>query len=291
MTTHAPSTPNPSLRKFAVIGNPVAHSRSPFIHQAFAHQTGVSLLYDRLCAPLDNFAGTVKQFFTDGGVGLNVTVPFKEQAWQMAHDGLSERARVAGAVNTLWMQNGQLKGCNTDGIGLLNDLERQGQNLTGKRILLVGAGGAAKGVVLPLLEAGCARLHVVNRTVEKAIALQAAMTDATPASAAPLSAGGLDSAEGLWDIVINATSSSIDDKAPALQGVSFAPNALAYDMFYATRPTAFMRWAKDAGAAHVCDGLGMLVGQAAVSFQIWNGVLPDVAPVLAALRAQLHAAQ
>ena len=172
MTTQAPSTPDPTLRKFAVIGNPVAHSRSPFIHQAFGHQTGGSLVYDRLCAPLDNFAGTVKHFFADGGVGLNVTVPFKEQAWQMAQDGLSERARVAGAVNTLWMQDGQLKGCNTDGIGLLNDLERQGQNLAGKRILLVGAGGAAKGVVLPLLETGCARLHVVNRTVDKALALK-----------------------------------------------------------------------------------------------------------------------
>lgn len=289
MTTPAPHISNPALRKFAVIGNPVAHSRSPFIHEAFAAQTGVSLVYERLCAPLENFAGTVKQFFDDGGVGLNVTVPFKEQAWQMARDGLSERARVAGAVNTLWMQDGHLKGCNTDGIGLLNDLERQGQNLTGKRILLVGAGGAAKGVALPLLEAGCAKLHIVNRTVEKAVALHAAMMDAAPTYALPLSAGGLDSADGQWDIVINATSSSIDDKAPELLGARFAPNALAYDMFYATRPTAFMRWAERAGAAHVCDGLGMLVGQAAVSFQIWNGVLPDVGPVLIALRAQLHA--
>ncbi len=281
------TTPPPAPKKFAVIGNPVAHSKSPFIHAAFSAQTGIALEYARICAPLDDFEATVEAFFATGGSGLNITVPFKERAWAMAANGLSERARLAGAVNTLWQENGQIKGCNTDGVGLLTDLRRQLADPDGKRVLLIGAGGAAKGVTFPLLQAGCSHLHIINRTAQRALELREAITAHHPDVAGRLSAGSLDALDGAWDIVINATSSSIEDQAPAVGGLVFAPDALAYDMFYAAQPTAFMRFASATGAARVADGLGMLAGQAAVSFQIWNGVMPDIEPVLTALRQQI----
>ncbi len=271
-----------------MIGNPVAHSRSPFIHAAFGQQTGIALEYEKLCAPMDGFAPAVAQFFSAGGIGLNVTVPFKEQAWALAQHGLSDRAKIAGAVNTLWQDNGQLKGCNTDGVGLLTDLRRQDADPKNKKVLLVGAGGAAKGVAFPLLEAGCAQLHVINRTSERATALRESVLQHKPTLGDRLTAGDLNSANGQWDIVINATSSSLGDQVPAIAGLSFADGSMAYDMFYAAQPTAFMRYASQQGASKVCDGLGMLVGQAAVSFDIWHGVMPDVAPVLQALRKQLN---
>lgn len=278
---------SPAPKKFAVVGNPVAHSKSPFIHAAFSAQTGIALTYERICAPLDAFEATVEAFFAEGGSGLNITVPFKERAWAMAGNGLSERARLAGAVNTLWQENGQLKACNTDGVGLLTDLRRLGADPEDRRVLLIGAGGAAKGVTLPLLQAGCSHLHIINRTAERAQQLREALTIHQPDAARRLSAGPLDELNGHWDVVINATSSSIDDQAPAIPGLSFAPDALAYDMFYAPQATAFMRFARAAGASRVADGLGMLTGQAAVSFQIWNGVMPDIDPVLTALRQQI----
>lgn len=283
------NAPNSSkmTRKFAVVGNPVAHSKSPFIHESFSRQTGIALSYDRLCATVDAFESTVSDFFLKGGCGLNITVPFKEQAWALAQEGLSERARIAGAVNTLWQENGVLKGCNTDGVGLLTDLHRLNANPEHKRVLLIGAGGASKGVIFPLLEAGCAHLHVINRTAERALALRDSVISYTPDAAERLHAGALDSPDGAWDIVINATSSSMGDRAPAVSNLQLNPNALAYDMFYAAEPTAFMRFAQEAGADRVSDGLGMLVGQAAASFQIWNGVLPDIDPVLATLRQQI----
>lgn len=274
-------------KKFAVVGNPVAHSKSPFIHESFGTQTGIALSYERICAPVDDFESTVHDFFLKGGHGLNITVPFKEQAWALAQDGLSERARIAGAVNTLWQENGVLKGCNTDGVGLLTDLRRLNADPENKRVLLIGAGGASKGVIFPLLEAGCAHLHVINRTAGRALALRDAVLKHRPDATDRLHAGSLDGLEGVWDIVINATSSSMGGQAPAVSNLQLNPNALAYDMFYATQPTAFMRFAQRAGADRVSDGLGMLVGQAAASFQIWNGVLPDIDPVLAALRQQI----
>jgi len=284
--------------RYAVIGNPVAHSRSPRIHALFAEQTGVRLAYDRVLAPVDGFTEAVNAFFAAGGRGLNVTVPFKEEAWRLA-DCLSARAQTAGAVNTLWQQDGQLHGCNTDGVGLVGDLQRlvacsvgySGARLAGGRILLVGAGGAARGVLQPLLDAGCAQIRVVNRTAARAVELARDWQHAAIA----VEAGGLPDATqpGGWDVVINATASSLTGAAPALPTGLYAKNALAYDMMYgggySQYATPFMQAALTDGAALAADGLGMLVGQAAESFYLWHGVRPEVAPVLAALRAELGA--
>ncbi|TEA79095.1 shikimate dehydrogenase [Allopusillimonas ginsengisoli] len=276
--------------RYGVIGNPIAHSRSPFIHEQFARQTGIALSYDRLLAPLDGFASTVTAFFAEGGGGLNVTVPFKEQAFALAQAHLSPRAQLAGAVNTLWMKDAALHGCNTDGVGLLEDLTRLGYAPAGRRILLIGAGGAAKGVIFPLLSAGCERLRVVNRNAERALHLREHITTHEPGLASRLEAGGLAQAAGAWDIVINATSSSLGASALALPGGLYAPGALAYDMVYGSQPTPFMQQAGQSGATHTADGLGMLVSQAAASFAIWHGTTPDTQEVLAALRRQLVSA-
>ena len=278
-------TPTPP--RFAVVGNPIAHSRSPAIHQEFGRQLGIALSYETLLAPIDGFAAAITAFFDQGGSGLNITLPFKEEAFALASANLSERAQLAGAVNTLWMKGGCLHGCNTDGVGLLNDIQRLGVSIAGKRILLVGAGGAAKGVVYPLLHAQCAALRIVNRNPARALDLQAHAAGLLPQFAARLSAGGLDQAQGQWDIVLNATSSSLSSQAPSLPGVDYARGALAYDLVYAAEPTAFMQQAKTKGAQYVADGLGMLVAQAAASFAIWHGRTPDITPVLALLRRQL----
>lgn len=279
---------SPSTRRFAVVGNPVKHSRSPAIHEAFGRQTGIPLRYGLLESPLDGFARSVDGFFAQGGWGLNVTVPFKEEAHALCGTGLSERARLAGAVNTLWMQDGGLRGCNTDGVGLLADIARQGIDVAGKRVLLIGAGGAAKGVLFPLLEAGCARLRIVNRSAGRAQGLKDHLDAQLAEHAGKVSAGALDRAEGEWDIVINATSSSLAGEAPAIAGARYAPGALAYDMMYGPHPTPFLVQARAAGAGHVADGLGMLVEQAAEAFFIWNGVRPDAGPVLAHLRSRMQ---
>jgi len=274
-----------AIPRYAVIGHPVTHSRSPRIHELFALQTGVSLVYARLDAPRDGFTTTVHDFFSAQGRGLNVTVPFKQEAWSLA-DQLSPRARLAGAVNTLWQQNGVLHGCNTDGVGLVNDLLRLKAHLAGGRILLIGAGGAARGVLQPLLEAGCAQLRVVNRTASRAQQLaQAWRHSGGPA----IEAGALSDASHAkgWDVVINASASSLGGHAPDLPAGLYADGALGYDMMYAAQATPFMHQAAADGAATVADGLGMLVGQAAESFRLWHGVTPDFAPVLATLRAEL----
>ncbi len=286
--TNSPSSTDRT--RFGVIGNPIAHSRSPSIHEQFARQCGIPLSYERILAPLDGFAETVAAFFREGGGGLNVTVPFKEQAFALAQEHLSPRARLAGAVNTLWLSQDALHGCNTDGVGLLNDLIRLGYAPAGRRILLIGAGGAAKGVIYPLLNAGCERLRVVNRSAERALQLRAHIVDHEPGLAARLEAGSLEQAAGAWDIVINATSSSLGSSALALPQGLYAPGALAYDMVYASQPTPFMQQASHTGAAQAADGLGMLVSQAAASFAIWHGVTPDTQDVLATLRRQLASA-
>jgi shikimate dehydrogenase len=280
-------SPTPASR-YAVIGNPVSHSRSPDIHSRFALQTGISLVYNTLCAPLDGFDAAVRRFFDEGGSGLNVTVPFKLQAHALAKSHLSERARRAAAVNTLWLEDGALQGCNTDGIGLVADLKRLAGALDGSRVLLVGAGGASRGVIQPLLEAGCEHILIVNRTPDRAAALVQSWQGDPDAQR--LTAGSLaDAATGQpWNIVINATASSLDNLAPELPPGLYAPGALAYDMMYGPAPTAFMHQALRDGAAQTADGLGMLVGQAAESFRIWHGVRPDVPPVLEALRASLE---
>ena len=277
--------------RYAVIGNPVAHSRSPAIHRLFGEQTGIRLDYDRIEAPIDRFTPTVGDFFSNGGRGLNVTVPFKLQAWQLAQEHLSARAEQAQAVNTLWMQDGALHGCNTDGPGLVDDLMRLGVFSGQPDILVVGAGGATRGVIGPLLQAGARRLHVVNRTRQRAVDLVDWWLHRDPALKDRISAGGLDDAARAngWDLVINASASSLGDAAPALPGGLYARGSLAYDMMYSALPTPFMRQASADGAGHTADGLGMLVAQAAVSFAIWHGIKPDIAPVLQAIRAEFDA--
>lgn len=277
--------------RYAVIGNPVAHSRSPAIHRLFGEQTGIRLVYDRIEAPIDRFASTVADFFARGGGGLNVTVPFKLQAWQLAQEHLSARAEQAQAVNTLWIHEGSLHGCNTDGPGLVDDLTRLGMVAAHSDILIVGAGGATRGVIGPLLQAGARRLHVVNRTRQRAVDLVDWWLHRDPALQHRLSAGGLDEAARAngWDLVINASASSLGDAAPALPRGLYAKGSLAYDMMYSAMPTPFMRQASADGASRTADGLGMLVAQAAVSFTIWHGVKPEIAPVLQAIRAELDA--
>ncbi len=267
--------------RYAVIGNPIAHSKSPQIHAQFAAQTGQNLQYEKLLAPLDGFATTVGQFRAEGGRGLNITVPFKLEAAQYA-SRLTPAAQQAGAVNTLIFSGAEVLGDNTDGVGLVRDLTRNLQQLLqGRRILLLGAGGAARGVLQPLLDQQPAVLALANRTVEKAQALVALFAGKIQASGFAALAGQQ------FDVVINATASSLQDEAPPLPAGIYAADALAYDMMYAAQPTAFMRAAQAAGATHVSDGLGMLVEQAAQSFYLWRGVRPETAAVLAELRGQI----
>ena len=274
----------------AVVGNPIEHSRSPAIHQQFAAQTGIALRYDRILAPLDGFARTAREFFDAGGRGLNITVPFKLEAWELARAHLSQRATLAQAVNTLWTEQGALHGCNTDGVGLVQDLQRLTALNADTRVLLIGAGGAARGVLGPLLDAGCARLHVINRTALRAHELIAQHQKLAPVAPHKLTAGSLDEigSPESWDLVINSSSSSLSGEAPAVAPHLYAKNAWAYDMMYAQNATPFMLQAQRDGAAQTSDGLGMLVGQAAESFYIWHGVRPDIEPVLANLRAALR---
>ena len=270
--------------RYAVIGNPIAHSKSPAIHAAFAAQTEQDLSYEALLAPLDGFADAVAAFRASGGRGMNITVPFKEEAWRLA-DRLTERARLAGAVNTFVFSDDVL-GDNTDGAGLVRDLETLGCRLPGTRVLLLGAGGAARGVILPLLDAGVARLFIANRTADKARALQAQFASRDRRGA--LGAGGwADAAEAPYDVVINATSASLSDEAPPLPAGLYAPDSLAYDMVYGRGLTAYLKQAREQGAARLADGLGMLVEQAAEAFALWRGVRPDTAAVRATLRAAL----
>jgi shikimate dehydrogenase len=281
-------TQDSDTRLCAVIGNPIGHSRSPFIHSLFAQQAKLNLRYEKIEAPLMGFASTVATFFANGGAGLNVTVPFKEEAFALAQGRVDENARLAGAANTLLLRDGQIAGANTDGTGLLGDFERLRIDLADKNVLLVGAGGAARGIAFPLLDAGCAHLRIVNRNPRRAQSLSRHLCDTAPAIASRVSAGGLDEAQGQWDVVINATSSSLGGTAPELPGISYGPQSLAYDLVYSAQPTAFMRQAGALGAGTVADGLGMLVAQAAESFQLWHRYRPDIEPVLAALRQLLQ---
>jgi shikimate dehydrogenase len=286
-------TEAPPLARYAVIGNPIAHSRSPQIHAMFAEQTGKPLRYERLLAPVDGFADAVAAFVAEGGLGLNVTVPFKLDAYALAAGRLSNRARLAGAVNTLSWRDGAWHGCNTDGVGLVSDLLRLGVRLAGAAVLLVGAGGAARGVLQPLAEAGCARIHIVNRTASKAEELAASWRDSGVSPQTAVTGGSLADAAtpSGWNLVVNATASGLQNAAPDLPPGLYAPGAAGYDMMYGAQPTAFMKQAEADGAALTADGLGMLVGQAAESFYIWHGLRPDPAPVLAALREALQAGQ
>lgn len=266
--------------RYAVFGNPIAHSKSPHIHGLFAAQTQQDLTYEALLAPLDNFAAFARDFFIQGR-GANVTVPFKEEAFQLA-DELSERAQRAGAVNTLHrLENGRLLGDNTDGAGLLRDLTvNAGLSLQGKRVLLLGAGGAVRGVLAPLLAEQPACVVIANRTLAKAETLAQLFADL-----GDVRASTFDALQGPFDLIINGTSASLSGELPPLNdGLIQAGQSVCYDMMYSQEPTAFNRWAASLGAARTLDGLGMLVEQAAEAFLLWRGVRPDSAPVLASLR-------
>ncbi|HJV25297.1 MAG TPA: shikimate dehydrogenase [Aromatoleum sp.] len=274
------------MDRYAVIGNPISHSKSPAIHARFAAQTGQQLTYEALLGPLDGFADTVQAFRDAGGRGMNVTVPFKLEAFALA-ERHSPRALAAGAVNTLAFDAEGIFGDNTDGAGLVRDLTHNlGCALAGRRILLLGAGGAARGTLLPLLGTQPASLTLANRTVARAEALVADFAERD--THVPLDACGFtDLADREFDVVINATAASLADEAPPLPAGLYAAGALAYDMMYGRGDTPFLAAARRDGAARLADGLGMLVEQAAESFELWRGVRPDTGPVLAALRAQI----
>lgn len=280
------------MDRYAVVGNPIAHSKSPLIHAAFARQTGQALSYEALLAPLDGFARTIAEFRAAGGRGANVTVPFKLEAFALA-DRHTPRAQAAGAVNTLAFDTDGILGDNTDGAGLVRDLSvNLGCALAGRRILLLGAGGASRGVLLPLLAEGPAALVIANRSADKAAALAAqfATLFAAQAGATELRGGGFDALAGQrFDLVINATAASLAGELPPLPPGLYAEGALAYDMMYGPHRTPFLDAALADGAARVADGLGMLVEQAAESFALWRGVRPDSAPVLAELRRLISA--
>ena len=270
---------------YAVFGNPIAHSKSPAIHAAFAASTGQDLTYEARLAPVDNFAGAVAEFVRLGGKGANVTVPFKEDAYRLA-TRLSERAARAGAVNTLVFNGAEIFGDNTDGAGLVRDITANiGFSLAGKRVLLLGAGGATRGVIAPILAEGPACLDIANRTASKAAELAAVFADK-----ACIHAGNfMDFAGESYDVVINATSASLSGESLPLPAGLFAAGSLAYDMMYGKGETPFLRLAREQGAARCADGLGMLVEQAAEAFFVWRGVRPATAPVLADMRAKLVA--
>ena len=267
--------------RYAVIGHPVEHSRSPAIHAAFARATGQDLAYGRILAPLEGFEAAALEFRAAGGRGLNVTLPFKHAAWNLV-DARAGHAADSGAVNTIDFRGRESVGYNTDGIGLVTDIERNlGIPIHGKRVLLMGAGGASHGVMPALLAARAERVVVANRTPDKAVALVARFGQGAGSRA--LEALAYDRlAGGRFDLVINATSAGLTGAMPRLPEGIFAPGALAYDMVYG-RETPFMKFAQDRGARAV-DGLGMLVEQAAESFLIWRGVRPETKPVIEMLR-------
>lgn len=269
------------MDQYAVFGNPIGHSKSPFIHQQFAAELNEQMQYTAILTPVDGFADSWRSFVRNGGKGANVTVPFKEQAYKLA-DVLSSCAQQAGAVNTLRVEsNGNVYGDNTDGTGLVADLQRLQFNLTDASVLLVGAGGASRGVVGPLLSAGVKHITIANRTAEKAHAV-AQNFDCRVAGC------GFDAIPALsYRLVINATSAGLSGSNPAFDSLHIQQCQLAYDMLYGAEPTPFLQWARQCGVPQQTDGLGMLVSQAAEAFYLWRGKYPAVEPVLTLLRQQL----
>jgi shikimate dehydrogenase len=270
--------------KYAVFGNPIKHSKSPLIHAAFAEQCGQQMLYRAVRVELGGFAAAARSFFESGGAGLNVTLPFKRDAFEFA-DRLSARARRAGAVNTLTRAaDGQVEGENTDGIGLVRDMVANlGWVVQGLRILVIGAGGAVRGILEPLLMERPRELLIVNRTPERARELAAEFSDLGAVEGGAYSLIG----ERQFDLVINGTSASLAGEMPELPGGLLTERSCCYDLVYGPEPTPFMRWAAHHAAWAVSDGLGMLVEQAAQSFYIWRRVRPETAPVIRRLRESM----
>ena len=268
---------------YAVVGNPISHSKSPRIHSLFASETGEPVEYTAIQAPLDDFAGTVRQFFERGGKGLNVTVPFKEEAWKLA-DRRTERAQNAGAANTLYLDDeGRLTADNTDGCGIVRDLVvNHGVVLGQARILVLGAGGAVRGVLGPILAEHPAAITIANRTVAKADALVKLFKPVAGETA--LSACGFEQPREPFDVIINGTSASLQGDLPPLSPEVLGEQTVVYDMMYSLQTTTFNQWALEQGAQIVHDGLGMLVEQAAESFRIWRGISPATRPVIEELR-------
>lgn len=267
---------------YGVIGHPVAHSRSPQIHRIFASHTGQRMDYVLVDAEPGEFAEAVQAFRDRGGKGLNVTVPFKERAFAIAAR-VAERARIAGAVNTLTWIDDDLLGDNTDGAGLIRDLQTNlGMVLEGAHILLAGAGGAARGVIGPLLDSGARSVVVANRTPERAAALVDCFGSPSRLSSIPFA--GI---TGPFDLIVNATSASLHGQAPAIPRQAVSAATFCYDMMYASGPTAFLQWARSRGAGGTADGLGMLVEQAAESFMLWRGIRPETDSVLDEVRRSL----
>lgn len=268
---------------YAVFGSPVAHSRSPDIHRMFAEQTGQNLVYIKREVQPGDFDQVCREFFDLGGSGLNITLPLKELAFQFATT-LTAKARSAGAVNTLKLESdGSILGDNTDGCGLVRDLvDNQRWPLRGKRILILGAGGAVRGVLGPLLEQAPQSLWIANRTAEKAEHLAAQFS-----SSGSVHGCGLDALpDAAFDLVINGTSMSLSGQTPPISSAQITNQTACYDMTYGNEPTAFLRWAQQQGLTALADGLGMLVEQAAESFQLWRGVMPKTKPVIDALRGR-----
>jgi len=266
------------MDQYRVFGNPIKQSRSPFIHQSFAQCTKQILNYETSLVKIGHFPEAVHEFISQGGKGANVTVPFKEEALELA-DELSDRARLAGAVNTLSFKDGKVYGDNTDGEGLVQDLLRNHVQLKDSRILLLGAGGAARGVILPLLAQSPNRIVITNRTISKAERLIEQFNDRK------LTASGFEQASSrVYDVIINATSASLTGQLPPIGTSTITANTVCYDMVYSKNLTPFLLWAKAQGASKVIDGLGMLVGQAAESFNIWRGIKPDVKKVIDQLK-------
>ena len=276
------------MDRYVVTGNPVEHSQSPFIHAMFAGQTGQSLAYERLLCPMDGFADTVRRFASEGGRGCNVTVPFKFDAFGLAARH-SDRASLAEAVNTLRFDAGGWFGDNTDGAGLVNDIERNaGSPLRRRRILMIGAGGAAAGALGPLIATAPAELVLANRKLDKAEVLLQRHRPLAAAHGVTLAARALDDAGTGYDVVINASASSLKGGTVPVDARVLRPGSLALDMMYGPAAQGFVDWAERHGATGR-DGLGMLVEQAAEAFHVWRGVRPDTKPVLAAVQQRLRA--
>ncbi|MBF0263627.1 MAG: shikimate dehydrogenase [Gammaproteobacteria bacterium] len=270
--------------QYAVMGNPINHSKSPIIHKHFANETNQLLNYIAIQVDLGGFTQAVRNFQANGGAGLNITVPFKLEAFNLADD-LTSRAKLAGAVNTLiFHDNGKITGDNTDGYGLLGDiLDELNWSIQSKRLLVLGAGGATRGILEPLLKEQPRDIFIANRTPSKAKDLADDFSHL-----GKIAGGGFNDLDAQqFDIVINATSASLQGDIPPVPETIFAANAKSYDLMYGAKPTAFMNWSTDNGASEVVDGLGMLVGQAAESFYQWRGVKPSVKPVIELLRLDM----
>ena len=271
---------NPTADRYGVFGHPVGHSLSPFIHAMFARETGQDMSYRPFDVPPEELVARVRSFFSEGGSGLNITLPHKLAAVELATE-LTERAAHAAAVNTLALRDGKVLGDNTDGIGLVRDLcDNLGVVITNRRVLVLGAGGATRGVLAPLLGLQPEELIIANRTADRAEALAAAFADLGDAHGV----GFADVGDDAFDLVINATSASLSGEMPPLPPAAVGPQTVCYDLAYGKDATAFVKWAQSIGCAQALQGLGMLVEQAAESFHVWRGVRPQTASVRAALR-------